>query len=205
MIDHIEIDFRPKLGPVRDQGQRLTCLAHATSAAHEWTRSIPNELSAEYLRFFAIGSGGATDISIPEIAGALKAEGQPVEADCPYLAADPSKGWTPAKGLTVFKRDSAQKKLSFGEVQKLIKNGKAPVLGISLPMSFLKPQDPWVITTTGATFGLHAIVGVGLGQHGGSAVVLIRNSWGSTWADGGHAWLSEKFLNAHLEDALVLK
>ena len=34
----IRHDYRPLLGPVRDQGARPTCLAHASTTAHEHAR-----------------------------------------------------------------------------------------------------------------------------------------------------------------------
>ena len=33
---------------------------------------------------------------------------------------------------------------------------------------------------------------------------LIRNSWGTAWADAGHAWLDDAFVIQHLRDVLVL-
>lgn len=49
----IRHDYRPLLGPVRDQGARPTCLAHASTTAHEHARGLKVALSPEYLHYFA--------------------------------------------------------------------------------------------------------------------------------------------------------
>ena len=33
---------------------------------------------------------------------------------------------------------------------------------------------------------------------------LIRNSWGTAWAESGHAWLDDDFIVQHLRNVLVL-
>ncbi len=204
MIERIEVDLRSLLGPVRDQGARPTCLAHAVSAAHEHTRGSPILLSTEYLHFFACGGSPSSGSSMDEIAEALEDEGQPEEIDCPYLAADPPAGWNPPSGLPVFRRGSEPKNANAGELERLIRAGSVPVLGLSLPASFFVPQNPWIITPSGAFRGLHAVAGVGIGRHQGTRIILIRNSWGPSWGEGGHAWLDDAFIAQHLREVLVL-
>jgi hypothetical protein len=44
----------------------------------------------------------------------------------------------------------------------------------------------------------HAVVAVGHGKVDGQRAVLIRNSWGMKWGDGGHGWLTEHFLSTRI-------
>lgn len=197
------VDHRVALGPVRDQGNRETCLSHATSTAHEKCRNLLRPLSPEYLHFFASGGqpGGCT---VDEMVGALENYGQPAENDCPYSLTDPAPEWRPAKSLEVFKRLSDQGSMGLPEVERLIQSGQIPVLIISLPREFFNPAPPWIIPTGVDAHGLHAVAGVGVGAHGTDKVILIRNSWGDSWADEGHAWLDQDFITQRLHDVLVL-
>ena len=200
----IDIDLRPMLPPIRDQGPRPTCLAHATTAAHEKCRGSITRLSPEFLHFFARG-GGSSGVSFAKIAATLTDKGQPSEADCPYRRSDPPKGWKPRRALRLFRRASRGALGStMKEIEGLINGGQVPVLGIELTQSFLMPTAPWHISSAGPLRGLHAVSAVGLGSFRGSRVVLIRNSWGPDWADKGCAWLDDTFITQHLKEVLVL-
>ena len=200
----IEVDLRPKLGAIRDQGARPTCLAHATTAAHEKCRGSTTWLSPEYLHFFATG-GISSAVTFAKIADTLKGKGQPVDADCPYLSTDPPSGWKPRTRLTVFRRDSHERTgSSLSEIERLIRGEQVPVLGIALTNGFFMPSPPWNISSDGPLRGFHAVVGVGLGKFRANRAVLIRNSWGFGWADDGYAWLDAIFISRHLKKVLVL-
>jgi hypothetical protein len=205
MTVRMVVDLRSQLAPVRDQGPRSTCLAHAATAAHEFIRKSQKPLSAEYLHFFAaksrVPSAGS---SFPEISVALERNGQPLEVDCPERAADPPSTWRPPTGVTVYRRHSDAKSPLVDTVYQLIKSSCVVVLGVTIPRPFYAPASPWVILTDGISRGRHAVLGVGVGAFQGQRFVLIRNSWGQQWGDLGHAWLDDAFLGQHLEEALVL-
>jgi hypothetical protein len=204
MIDEVELDLRPGLVPVRDQGARPTCLAHAASAAHERARGAMELLSPEYLYFFAAGATATSGCSMNAIAKALLEKGQPTEADCPYFTAGPPRGWRPATGVAVFRRASETKACDTAEIEEAIRARQLPILGMSLPESFFRPKTPWVISPAGRIRSLHAVAAAGVGRHRGQKVVLIRNSWGPSWGDGGYAWIDEAFVAQHLKDVLLL-
>jgi hypothetical protein len=90
-------------------------------------------------------------------------------------------------------------------IELILRIGAIPVIGLTLPESFFTPSSPWVIAPGGVTRGLHAVVCVGIGNYLGGRVILVRNSWGISWGDGGHAWLDEPFLIDHLREVLVLE
>ena len=201
----IRLDLRPRLGPVRDQAARPTCLAHAATAAHEHARGSTLALSPEYLHHFATrryrSSGG---VEFSDISQALRDPGQPTETACPYHPNGPPPGWAPTAGLALFRRQSDTSEVGPDEVEALLVAGHAPVLGISTTTAFYSPVPPPVISSTGPVRALHAVVAVGIGATGATRCFLIRNSWGTTWADLGHAWVDDAFIVRHLHNVLVV-
>lgn len=201
----IRHDYRPLLGPVRDQKARPTCLAHATTTAHEHARGSTEALSPEYLHHFALEAVSTpAGVDFPNVSRALLDPGQPTELDCPYHESEPPPEWTPPANLTLYRRRSASTQQSPDDVEALLDAGHVPVLGISTTDAFYAPAAPWVISPAGPVRGLHAVAAVGIGTTHATRHFLIRNSWGAAWADAGHAWLDDAFLIQHLRDVLVL-
>ena len=201
----INLDFRSKLGPVRDQGARPTCLAQASTTAHEHARGSNVTLSPEYLHYFASKSESSPEgVDFPSVSRALLAPGQPIETDCPYHQNEPPAAWAPPTGVILYRRQSTSLKQSPDEVKALLDAGHVPVLGIATTNAFYAPAAPWVISATGPVRGLHAVVAVGIGTTHMTRRFLIRNSWGTAWAEAGHAWLDDEFIVQHLRDVLVL-
>ena len=84
----VELDYRPKLSAIRDQGPRPTCLAFATTAVHEYARQSKEPLSPEYLHYFASEKGTLVGAAVSDVAWALNKEGQTSEVVCPYRRGD---------------------------------------------------------------------------------------------------------------------
>ena len=182
----ISLDFRPRLGPVRDQGARPTCLAQASTTAHEHVRGSNEPLSPEYLHYFASESKNSPEgVDFQNVSRALLDPGQPAEADCPYHQNEPPHAWAPPAGVTLYRRQSTSPKQNPDEVEALLDAGHVPVLGISTTDAFYVPAAPWVISATGPVRGLHAVVAVGIGTAYMTRRFLIRNSWGTAWAKAG--------------------
>lgn len=198
----VAVDHRSRLGPVKDQGPRPTCLAHAATLAHEAVRASSVPLSPEYLHWFAAPSPGVGS-KFDGMMSALRDQGQSLEAHCPYFPSGPPNNWAPPT-VPVFRRQSEEGDVDVTDVLALVDNGVTPVLVITLPDSFFRPAAPWVIPAKGRVRGTHAVVAVGTGLDGADGVVLVRNSWGAGWGDGGHAWLNGQFLKHHLLRILIL-
>ena len=201
----IRLDYRPRLGPVRDQGGRPTCLAHASTTAHEHARGSTTALSPEYLHYFAAGNDSThAGVDFSNVSRALLDPGQPTETDCPYHVDEPPLAWAPPTDLILYRRQSTSQEQSPDVVEALLEAGHVPVLGISTTDAFYSPAPPWIMSPTGPIRGLHAVVAVGIGTTHTTRSFLIRNSWGTEWADAGHAWLDDSFVSQHLRDVLVL-
>src|SRR3954451_17425862 len=100
-------DLRGQFGAARDQDQRPTCLAFATSDAHAALRSPWEPLSVEFAFYHAqrrAGRSPTVGATLPAMLSTLQEDGQPAEIGCPYLSVVPS-GWTPAANVgPVFRR-----------------------------------------------------------------------------------------------------
>jgi hypothetical protein len=208
-------DLRHLFGPVRDQGQRPTCLAFAASDAHAALRDPWAPLSCEYIFFHAQKRAGRTakdGATLPSMLDALRHDGQPHETGWPYLAvvpADPAQ-WCPPAGVTELYRRAGEAGTDCVDVIIAELDQDRPVLTL---MRLSRSFD-WIgadhIVDPAANeqpefLRRHAVVAVGHGEGKGQRAVLVRNSWGARWGDGGHGWLTETFLKPRVFRIAVLK
>lgn len=200
----ISIDRRCELGQVRDQGKLKTCLAHATSTVHRNIQALEEPLSAETLHYHATEPDFLNGATIQAVRKAVKVKGQPHDRHCDPVLEEKPNDWLPPTDVQVYRADSARISPSAESVIDTVKSQDLPILGITLSDEFYQPTPPWVISP-GRPRARHAVVGLGLAQYKGEQVILIRNSWGTEWADSGHAWLNESFLDSHLEEVFLLK
>ena len=209
----VDIDLRSLIGQVRDQGLRPTCLAFATTAAHEASRRSVDYLSVEHLFYRGVQRShknpmrGLNQVSVAE---ALGHDGQPIEAEWPYseVVPDPAT-WTPptSTGAT-HKATMVFSSSTVGDVRGMIESGVPVVLITSLTMAMYSPDEDGVVrseVTDVVTARRHALLGVGSGHvEGVGGHILVRNSWGAAWGDRGHGWVPEPYLSAHLQDTGVV-
>src|SRR3979490_2506130 len=105
------VDLRGNFGPARDQDPRPTCLAFAASAAHAAGRAGWAPLSAEWGYYYALKRDGGHRDNGATLGGmleAIKLDGQPVEAEWPYIKApimDINSWKPPGTAAELFYRD----------------------------------------------------------------------------------------------------
>ncbi len=131
---------------------------------------------------------------------ALAQNGQPSELEWPYSLTQPNP-WTPPLVTEIWHGNLKHNTVNASaEIVRLISNGQPVVLGIKVSPEFLSPSRPnFTISADGDGFGGHAVLVVGLGNDTiGHLFFLIRNSWGTSWADKGYAWMSTEYVKEKL-------
>lgn len=203
----VVMDLRPLFGPARDQGQRPTCMAFAASDAHAAARGPYEPLSVEFAHFQGIRRKAVFDpskgVPLPLMMAAIRDDGQPLESGWPYLLALPSDigMWSPPPGAApVFRRGSAPGSPLVADVLSHLDAGRPVVVVVKITRAFHFAVTGKAIAETAQDpdAGLHAMIAIGHGYDGTDRVILLRNSWGTSWCDNGHAWVTEQYLAGRL-------
>lgn len=207
-------DLRPRLGAARDQGPRPTCLAFAASDLHAGIRPGWDPLSCETAFFHAQRRAGrppTVGATLPHMLEALEHDGQPVEAGWPYLAqvSASGSGWAPpALTSESFKRRGSSAAPDWSRLIGLLDHGFLVVLMLTLSKSFFGPVQGVVQVANDEQPDpalRHAVLAVGHGYVDGAPAILVRNSWGLSWGEAGHAWLSHDFIVRRLFGMALLE
>ncbi len=204
----IEIDLSNETGPVRNQGQRPTCIAFATSDLHAAARTatfVP--LSVEYLYYHACRRSAQfapqKGVTIANALLAVRQDGQPEEIAWPYLTALPKDltKYTVPPGITsIFTRATQDLPATYDAVESQLR-AACPTMIIfksSAAFHYAKPDEPIVPINTDSDTARHAVLAVGAGKSSGGRCLKVKNSWGTGWADAGYGWLSEDYFTARV-------
>ncbi len=204
--------MRVRFGPARNQGTRPTCLAFALSDAHAAARASIEALSAEHLYFHAVQRMPSADstggIALPTALDALRDDGQCAETGWPYLAALPADlgTWSPpASAAPVFRRDSTIQSDQLEDLVTCMEASRPMLLTMLLGERFYRPVNSIVDAgPSDRDTAYHALVAIGLGRTPVERAVLVRNSWGPTWGDGGSCWVTESYLRPRLYQTALI-
>jgi C1A family cysteine protease len=210
------IDCTPLLRAVRDQGQRGTCVAFATTAVHEHARAarrgvVSDDLSPEHLFWRAKQIDGNTDDGTTFISArdALADPGQCNDSHWPYVSPrDLTAGYAPPPAVPAAPlRRATMTRIGpdLGAIADVL-GGSCPVVaGLRLWEGFydcdsasLSPPNADIDPTA-----LHAVCLTGLDEQ--ASTVMVRNSWGTSWGDGGYAWVALSALDSVLLDSWVVE
>ena len=206
------IDLRPVLPPVRDQGRRGTCVAFATTAAHEHLRhsetGLMEDLSEEalYYQCKVIDGDRNAGTSFLSAERALQTVGQPLEEKWPYEKRRdetlPDYQPPPEAVDPQFCFMARLRKISsdVSDIVDCLAQGKPVAIGIPLYDSFnvaLLGRVPMPLVHENIT-GRHAILVVGCEQDAQQAQWLIfRNSWGERWGQQGYGFLRFEYIQKY--------
>lgn len=199
----VQIDLRGFWFGVRDQGGRSACLACATSDAHAHSHGLHHPLSAEFLFYhagqFMPGRDVSDGLTFSAVGTALRAEGQPHENEWPYKPLHPLP-WIPPPVTQLWYGSMSSAAGAEQRILDALQSRQPVVLGVRLTIGLIDGLAPYIIPSDGPAFGSHAVLAVGWARHvSAGSLLLIRNSWGQSWADQGHAWLP----TAYLKDKLI--
>jgi hypothetical protein len=207
------INFSAALGSALNQGNRPTCLAFASSDFNRYANGLSSPLSVEYLCHSLARNSPDWQpnqgFGINAALISLRTPGQPEDSAYPYLSAEKATPLNPApSGLApLYTSNSKKQNLSTDEVLSRLSGGAAVALIVQITKSFFSPVQG--IVEHNDLFipnQLHALLGVGIGEHIDTKEihVLIRNSWGTAWGKNGHAWISRQYLDTHLRGSFAL-
>ena len=203
------VDGRSRLSGVRDQGERPTCVAFASTAGNELVRPNNVDLSIEYLHWGCNqrDPGSANGTTIESAVATLLEEGQCPDSIWPYnpdLETSRLSDYTPPSGAVAaaskYQSDSGERiPLDSCEITRHLTAGHGVVLGIQLYQGFFNPPATGIIPAPPITekpHGLHAVLVCGLAtvSETGSSYLLIRNSWGLDWGAEDYGFLAQDLL-----------
>jgi C1A family cysteine protease len=202
---HAVVDLRSQFAEVRHQGSRSTCMAFAASDSHAFARGKRDLLSVEYAFFHAVQRkpvpDPSTGIAFSHISAAIEIDGQPLEHGWPYTSASVSADrWKPPKDPgELFRRRSSTVTLGINMICTTLDAGRPMMMILDVSQAFYSAIAGGIISPVHEPrINTHAVIAVGHGTANGARCILIRNSWGTGWADHGYAWTHEQYLKPRL-------
>lgn len=190
---------RDEMPGVRNQGKLGTCVGHAAWAIKEWQErqqgDVPGGgLSPRYIYQMAKQLDGipSTPGTYPRVAmKVLQDYGVCPETVLPYgeLTTDVNLPRPPdsvTKAAEPYRISVYAQVKGLDELKRAIVEQGPVLLAVAVTESFVNIVDV-IPRPGGKLLGGHAVCAVGYDDASGA--VLIMNSWGTSWGQGGFAWL----------------
>jgi C1A family cysteine protease len=202
-----------EMTPVRDQKQGATCLAFATSAAHEHLKQINEHMSPAYLYGLAWKEdstlNGKNGLTVEAVKRSLSKQGQIFEAFKPYdawLQSNEYPGIDKVSDKEHFKSKVTNIANSYSDIKDRIIKGIPVILGLKIGKSFRAPDRNGLIDDRDVSnIGGHAVLAVGVSEDQNKKTIQIRNSWGNSWGKQGYAYITDKYINDRLFASAILE
>jgi hypothetical protein len=203
------IDHRSTQTPVRDQGDRPTCVAFAVSASHEWRAGDAVVRSTEDAMWAAHQIGevpGREETTVSWALEGLACHQHSTETAWPYG----SPRWSSGRPATAL--DDANRRglppwrdlgaAPFDAVVAELDAGHPVVLTLAVVhAAWYHAGDLVDADANLKTPGNHAVLAVGSFE--APDRLIIKNSWGPTWGDHGYGYITRRYhdhyaLRAHI-------
>ena len=183
-----DVDYRPHMLPVRNQGHRGTCASFASSAMKEWQERKDVGLAAYMSPEFIYDSrcNAPTEGMFPrDVMDILSSRGVCFEAVYPYSTTEKVAADIPqvAKDVAIKYKIKSYAQVTSVDDLKLALLNNGPCL-MACPCYNSSPTF-WKPTKPGdAMLGGHATLIVGYTSNS----FIVRNSWGEAWGDKGYTY-----------------
>ena len=221
------VDHRSQMTPVRDQGPRGTCVAHAANAALEIFPSIPDDLSEQYsydLFMRKESREPCYDKGLKTTNSAIYlADGTVVESKWAYTNSIPACNTTvPAAAASAQKyKIASYQMIEDGGVdgaasiknprylEAALRAGRNIVLGTHV--AWASPNADGILDVVinsatnqpAASRGGHAMLICG--YNAPKKYFIVKNSWGSGWSNAGYAHLSYDYIRTYAKYGYYIK
>ncbi len=201
---------------VKDQGDRPTCVAFATSAFHEYWCEVASsdksiieiDLSEEFLFYGCKQRDGlppGTDGTTVHAASSwLRSDGQCTEALHPYrrnrgLLVVPNAAAV-ADGKKRILNSLKSKRANLDSAVEALDKDIPLVAVLEIFSNAYLPGPRGLLVVPGPgdkKLGLHAVLIVGIEREKGDHSIVFLNSWGAGWGDSGCGRFSEGYFEKH--------
>lgn len=176
----VEVDLRPKLQPIRDQGNQGACAAMAGAAMKEYQEFLDSLLN-EYFSpqfIYSLRNGGEEGMYMRDLMSILYKQGDCTEKEFPY-------GSTGKPSQFILSNASRYIIKSYAVVETIDELKTAIFLNgvciIAVPV-YNYTERMWYQRGGDEYLGGHAMAVVGYNING----FIIRNSWGTGWGKDGY-------------------
>jgi C1A family cysteine protease len=97
--------------------------------------------------------------------------------------------------------------MSFDALAEVIAAGEEAYLSVDIDdQAWSRPKQGVIDDYADGNRGRHAVTVVGYRTSGPRGrEILVKNSWGTDWGDGGYAWLTETMLTKHANDMFTVQ
>ena len=209
-----KVDLRAGCAPVENQGQLGSCTANALVGNLEFLEKKAGHPVTDLSRLFIYYNERASEGTINEDAGAairdgvksLVKQGVCAESSWPYVIAKFTQKPPAAcyKAASAHQATSYHRILGLGQMRQCLAEGFPFVFGFTVYTAFESPA----VAKTGVlnlpkpaekSLGGHAVCAVGYDD--AAKRVLVRNSWGADWGQGGYFTMPYDYIaNNNLAD-----
>jgi C1A family cysteine protease len=202
-----EIDLRPSMPAVYDQGQLGSCTGNSIAAAMEYERDRQGLSDFVPSRLFIYYNERALEGTVSSDSGAVIKDGIKVvntDGVCPeslwpydlamFTVKPPKRCYVAALTDRAAQYEAIQ---TLGDLKDALCSKLAVVFGFTVYESFESPA----VAQTGvmpmpqpgeAVVGGHAVLAVGYSDS--KSQVIVRNSWGPSWGDKGYFYMPYEYM-----------
>jgi hypothetical protein len=198
-------DHRTAQSNVRSQGERRTCVGFAIASSQEWIGDVKEERSVEDILWAAHQAGDPPDreeISVENGLTGLDHHGNATELAWPYgLPSWPADRPSDASDPANHRECASWYRLStveFDSIALLIAAGIAIILTVKfVPLAWHNPTGLINSPARARVAGGHAVLAVGSMEHSGHDCLVVKNSWGHWWGEGGYGFMTRNYLSEY--------